>query len=132
MATEQVITAAVDLAVQTANIDADAPREARDERCRLDPDALAAVIRLCDGAKNRDGVLDVVDRALRRWIEGLDLDRTFGCGDASGAHRGRDCSASGHRGEHARRRRRGTGSPNVGRAAMSGLLRARDRRGRTG
>ena len=75
MATEQVITAAVDRAVETANIDADAPREPRDERCRFDPDALAAVIRFCDSGKNRDLVIDVVDRALRRWIDGLDMDR---------------------------------------------------------
>ena len=77
MATDQVISAAVDRAVETATIDADAPREPRDERCRFDPDALAAVIRLCDSAASRDAVFDVVARALRRWIDGLDADRTL-------------------------------------------------------
>jgi hypothetical protein len=77
MATEQVISAAVDRAVETASIEADAPREPRDERCQFDPEALAAVIRFCDTAKNRDLVIDVVDRALGRWIEGLDTDRTL-------------------------------------------------------
>ncbi|MDX6268393.1 MAG: hypothetical protein QOD70_3133 [Frankiales bacterium] len=38
---------------------------------------LAAVIRLCDSASNRDVVTGVVDRALRRWIDGLDVDRTL-------------------------------------------------------
>lgn len=77
MATEQVITAAVDRAVETATIDADAPRQPRDERCRFEPDALAAVIRFCDSARNRDLVIDLVDRALQRWIDGLDTDRTL-------------------------------------------------------
>ena len=77
VATEQVITATVDRAVETAIIDPDAPREPRDERCQYDPDALAAVIRLCDSASNRDVVIGVVDRALRRWIDGLDVNRTL-------------------------------------------------------
>jgi hypothetical protein len=77
MATEQVITAAVDRALETASIDADARREPRDERCRFDPDALAAVIQLCDSAKNREVVIDVVDRALQRWLDGLDPARTL-------------------------------------------------------
>jgi hypothetical protein len=62
VATEQVIRATVDRAGETAIID---------------PDALAAVIRLCDSASNRDVVIGVVDRALRRWIDGLDVDRTL-------------------------------------------------------
>ncbi len=77
MATEQVIIAAVDRAVETATIHPDAPRAPHDERCRFDPDALAAVIRLCDSAKNREVVIDVVDRSLRRWIDGLDTDRSL-------------------------------------------------------
>ena len=77
MASEKVITAAVDRAVETATIEHDAPTEPRDERCRFDPEALAAVIGLCDTGRNRDVVIDVVDRALRRWIEGLDADRSL-------------------------------------------------------
>lgn len=77
MATEQVITAAVDRALQTASIDVDAAREPRDERCRFDPDALAAVIRLCDSGKNRQVVIEVVDRELRRWLDELDTARTL-------------------------------------------------------
>jgi hypothetical protein len=77
MATEQVIVAAVDRAVETATIDPDAPREPRDERCRFEPEALAAVIRLCGSPQSRDVVLDVVDRALLRWIDGLDRDRSL-------------------------------------------------------
>lgn len=77
MATERVITATVDRAVETARIDPDAPREPRDERCQFDPEALAAVIRLCDSGQGRARVLDVVDRALGRWIDGLDSDRTL-------------------------------------------------------
>jgi hypothetical protein len=92
MATEQVITAAVARAVETASIDPDAPREPRDERCRFDPDALASVIRLCDSAKNQDRVVEVVDRARRRWIDELDLDRTL----AAGALRTRIAAATAH------------------------------------
>jgi hypothetical protein len=77
MANEQVITAAVDRAVRTASIDPDAPREPRDERCQFDPDALAAVIRLCDSGKNREVVIEVVDRELRRWLDELDTARTL-------------------------------------------------------
>ena len=77
MATEQVIADAVDWALLTATIDHDAPQEPRDERCRFDPEALAAVLRFCDSARNCDVVIDVVDRALRRSIDGLDEDRTL-------------------------------------------------------
>jgi hypothetical protein len=70
MASERVITAAVDRAVETATVDPD-------EGCRFDPDALAGVIRFCDSGKNADVVTAVVDRALQRWIEGLDTQRTL-------------------------------------------------------
>jgi hypothetical protein len=77
MATEQVITAAVDRAVETATVDLSAPRDPRDERCRYDPEALAAVLRFCDSARNRDLVIEAVDRALQRWIAGLDKERSL-------------------------------------------------------
>jgi len=70
MATERVITAAVDRAVETATIDPD-------DSCRFEPDALAGVIRFCDSGKNADVVMAVVDRALQLWIEGLDTQRTL-------------------------------------------------------
>jgi hypothetical protein len=74
MATERVVVAAVERAVATATVDRSAPYE---ERCRVAPEALAAVIGLCDSGKNRDLVLDVVDRALQRAVEGLDEARTL-------------------------------------------------------
>lgn len=74
MPTERVIATAVDRAVETASIDQEADR---DEQCRFDPEALAGVIRFCDSGRNADVVLSVVDRALQRWIDGLDLDRTL-------------------------------------------------------
>ena len=77
MATDRVISAAVDRAVDTATIDVDAPSEPRDERCQFDPEALAAVIRFCDSAKSREVVTAAVDRALQRAIDGLDPDRTL-------------------------------------------------------
>lgn len=77
MATLQVVSAAVERAVQTATIDPDAAREPRDERCRFDADALAAVIRLCDSGKNRDVVLGVVDDTMRHCVDGLDADGTL-------------------------------------------------------
>ena len=74
MANEQLVAAAVDRAVETATVDPDAPVE---ERVRYEPEALAAVVRFCDSARSTDQVLAVVDRALRRWIDGLDPDRTL-------------------------------------------------------
>ena len=77
MAKEQLIAAAVDRAVESATVDRDAPREPRDERVHYDPEALAAVVRLCDSDRNRELVLAVADDVLRRWIEALDEDRTL-------------------------------------------------------
>jgi hypothetical protein len=77
MPTEQVLTDAVDRAVRTATIDPDAPREPRDERCQFDREALATVIGFCDSGRNRDVVIEVVERALQRWVEGLDADRVL-------------------------------------------------------
>lgn len=77
MATDRVIGAAVDRAVDTATVDPDAPREPRDERCRFDPEALAAVIGFCDSATSREVAMGAVDRALRRAVEELDEDRTL-------------------------------------------------------
>ena len=77
MPTEQVLAAAVDRAVETATIDPDAPREPRDERCQFAREALAAVVAFCDSGRNRDVVVGVVERALQRWIEGLDPERTL-------------------------------------------------------
>jgi hypothetical protein len=77
MATDRVISAAVDRAVDTATIDPDAPSEPRDERCQFDPGALEAVIRFCDSPKSLDVAMGAVDRALRRAVEELDQDRTL-------------------------------------------------------
>ena len=65
-----VITAAVDHAVVTAVLD-------DVDRCRFDPEALRAVLRLCTSGRSRDAVIEVVDEALRKWIEGLDPDRVL-------------------------------------------------------
>lgn len=77
MASLQVVDAAVRRAVQTAEVDPTAPREPRDERCRFAPEALAAVLRLCDSPTGLDVVLDVVDQVLQQCVEELDTDRTF-------------------------------------------------------
>ena len=77
MATEAVIRAAVERAIETATVDPDAPVEPRDERCSFDPEALSAVLRHCTTARQTDAVLDVVDAALREAIEALDRDRTL-------------------------------------------------------
>jgi hypothetical protein len=77
VATEQAVAAAVDRAVETATVDPEAPQEPRDERVRYDPEALDAVIRLCTSDRSRELVLAMVDRALWRWIDALDTDRTL-------------------------------------------------------
>ena len=70
MATERLVTAAVDRAVETATVDPDAG-------VCFQPEALAAVVGLCRSGRGRDEVLAAVDRALRRGIDGLDTDRTL-------------------------------------------------------
>jgi hypothetical protein len=77
MASLRVVEAAVRRAVETARVDAAAPREPRDERCRFDPEALAAVLRLCDSPAGVDVALDLVDQVLQECVETLDADRTF-------------------------------------------------------
>lgn len=74
MATDQHIAAAVDRAVETATVDPDGPA---DERVQFDPEALAAVTRLCDSERNLERVLAVVDRELAGWVDGLEVDRSL-------------------------------------------------------
>jgi hypothetical protein len=74
VATERVISAAVDRAVSTARVDASAPVEPRDERCSFDPAALEAVVQLCSSGHQRDAVIAAVDGRLQRAVE--ELDRT--------------------------------------------------------
>ena len=77
MATDEVIRAAVARAVNTARVDIDAPVEPRDERCGFEPDALDAVMRLCDSERNSARVMAAVDAKLADAIDDLDGDLTL-------------------------------------------------------
>lgn len=77
MATQRVIVAAVDRAVETAVVDPDGSTHPVDERCRFDPAALAAVMAYCRSPQGREQVLDVVDATVQRWVQALDPARTL-------------------------------------------------------
>ena len=72
MATDEVVRATVARAVNTARVDVDAPP---DERCSFEPEALQAVLALCDSERNSDRVMAAVDAVLQLAIGELDGDR---------------------------------------------------------
>ena len=69
MATERVLDDVVARALATATVDPDGPD---DERCRFQPEHLAAVIRFADTEHNCAAVLAAVDRALQQRVTDLD------------------------------------------------------------
>jgi hypothetical protein len=73
MATDEVVRATVARAVSTARVDVDAPVA---EQVGFDPDALAAVMRLCDSDTNTGRVMTAADDVLQEAISELEGDLT--------------------------------------------------------